>query len=913
MSFRLCAAAGAVWLATIGATAAGRPPLWIELGPTNRGTGLVVPSAGDGENVPVDLDGRPARRIQGPRSRYMYVRLDHPDWRRGPVDAWLTIEARHDDVGQVGVQYDRAEPNGARDAYGTVPHSAWTLGGGWRRMVFPLPRMSLRGGQNQGADLRIARPGLAVRRIELSDAPPPPGDPLPALPSWMASRRPPGIELTFGNDAGPDDARVYRHLTVTSVESYVDWAGVEPEPSRWDWSKWDAQVEILERAGLKWVPFLIAGPAYATPLWFQQSPDSLFFVCLEHRRESRVQSIFNPALPRQVDRFLEAFARRYRDRGVIESVLLGVTGIYGESLYPAGPEGGWTARLTGTYHNHHGWWAGDRAAADAFRSAMRRAYGDIGALNRAWSTSHASFDAVEPFHPDRAPNDRARADFVEWYQQAMTDWAVLWVRLARRHFPDTPIYLCTGGDGAPVLGADFTAQAAAIAPLRAGIRITNEGSDYSHNFTLTREVATATRLYGTFCGFEPAGGVTPEGNVARIYNASASGARQLHCYADNVTREGRRSMELFARWLPCLQPRSPRRDGAIYLPRESWALEPEAHGRLRRLAVVVRDVADPDFLTRRSVADGGLRGLRWLLLAHAPVLEPDAARRIREWVDAGGTLIVATRPGQALGGRLFEPPEWTRGALAPPDRAPALLATRWEGPPPARWVLDLGTKGDDIWLEGDWHEPEERPGGRTCRWTGARADVLLPAAGGAPRRLVVEMHIPRHAIASGPVRLSVDGRDVALVGVPGATNVTVDVPAPAAPRPLTRLAIACAAWSPAETSGSSDRRRLGVEVRRIEWARADAGPAATPSAPSARPTREVDAAALAACTRRVGGGRIVWLSDLSDRPDDVARILTALLPDAPDRALDGRYATTTTDGILWFEAAAGEIRLEPSP
>ncbi len=68
----------------------------------------------------------------------------------------------------------------------------------------------------------------------------------------------------------------------------------------------------------------------------------------------------------------------------------------------------------------------------------------------------------------------------------------------------------------------------------AGIRITNEGSDYANNFTLTREVATATRAYGTFCGFEPASGVDATGNVARIHNAAASGARQLHVYTDNV-------------------------------------------------------------------------------------------------------------------------------------------------------------------------------------------------------------------------------------------------------------------------------------------------------------------------------------------------------------------------------------------
>ncbi len=141
-----------------------------------------------------------------------------------------------------------------------------------------------------------------------------------------------------------------------------------------------------------------------------------------------MQSLFNPALRPQVERFVWAFAERYRETGVIESLLLGVTGIYGESIYPAGPEGGWTARVTGGYHNHFGWWAGDPCAAQAFRKAMSDAYGRVGHLNVTWGTTYATFDDIATFHPDRAPNDRARADLAEWYQKAMTDWSIFWVK-----------------------------------------------------------------------------------------------------------------------------------------------------------------------------------------------------------------------------------------------------------------------------------------------------------------------------------------------------------------------------------------------------------------------------------------------------------------------------------------------------
>ncbi len=563
---------GLAVLAGMTARASGRPgELSVTLGPENQSIGLSVPSAGDGINIPVVIAGASARQIKGGDSPCLYVIVDRPDYSRGPRDVFVTVEFFDDAFGRLAIQYDKASaaPNLATK-YTDSGHSALLAGSKrWRRDVFRLLGLRLAHGQNLGADFRLLAPSVAVRKITLASTPPAGYDPdrslEPEALAALAVNRLPGMELTLGNDANATDAAIYKALSVTSVESYVDWAGVEPSEGHWDWSRWDEQVATLRKAGLKWVPFLIAGPAYATPLWFQNGPESRDFRCLEHQRESKVQSLFNPHLRRQIERFLAAFATRYRDSGVIESVLLGITGIYGESIYPAGPEGGWTAALTNSYHNHGGWWAGDPMAVAAFRRAMQERYASIAALNRAWNARLRSFDEVKTFLPSRATNDRARADFVEWYQSAMTEWAIFWVKAARAVFPKTEIYLCTGGDGNPMLGADFTEQTAAIAKLGAGVRITNEGSDYAANFTLTREVATATRLYHTFCGFEPASAVNAGGVVARIYNATASGARQLHEYAPNILGQASEPLANLRKYLPNLVPRRPRIQLALYL------------------------------------------------------------------------------------------------------------------------------------------------------------------------------------------------------------------------------------------------------------------------------------------------------------------------------------------------------------
>ncbi len=886
-----------------------RPRLRIEFTATGAavGEGLDAPSGGDGTHAPAVIDGIPARRLVGEGSRYFYVRVVHPAWTSGPVHAWAVFEVYDDRVGSVDLQYERAGSTNEPATSYAHAERRWLVGSRqWRRLVFELPSLVAGGRQNHRASLRLAARDIAVRAVELLPAAPPDASVTPVPPFRV--RRPPGMELTFGNDASRDDAVMYRALSVSSVESYVDWAGVEPVSNQWDWSRWDAQIKVLESAGLRWVPFIIAGPAYATPLWYQQSAASRYYKCLDHEQESRVQSLFHPRWAGMVDRFVAAFAAQYRGRAPIESLLLGITGIYGESIYPAGPEGGWTTRLVGPYHNHHGWWAADEDAVAAFRAAMTTRYRDIGALNRAWGTSHVSFDAVRTFLPDRAPSDRARADFVEWYQQAMTDWCVVWARIVRRHFPDTPVYLCTGGDGNPALGADFTAQAKAMAPFGIGIRITNEDSDYARNFTVTREVATATRLYGTFCGFEPAGRVSPAGNVGRIYNAIASGARQLHAYAGNVASDPR-ALELFVEWAPWLAPRSPRTELALYAPRETWALEPAANGRLRAISRELRDVADHDVLTRQSVADGHLRGYRVLVLAEAEVLEPAAAEAMERWVREGGLLITATQPGRSIGMRLYDLTAWRDRMLAPAsDSEPSYLAPRLDGPVPTSWELDIGSPDDEPWLAGDWHGPESR-GTARCRWTGARALVYVPAEPHVPARLALELLVPPAAVRSGPVRVTVDGHRVGTIETPGGRTFEFEVPSPVATGRLARIGIECTPWKPSRSSSSSDTRSLGVEVRRLVWHRADV-PAETPPVSGVRIALEVDPEALARATRRLGLGRTVHLAGFAARPKDLARVIAHLLPDLPDGRLDGRYATRTAEGVLWLDPSAPRIWLE---
>jgi hypothetical protein len=894
----------------------------------DQASGLSVPSGGDGGNVAATVDGKTVRRI-APKSLYFYVRIEDKGYEQAaPLDLYLSVEAADDEFNRVGVQYDRATPgNRAGANYAKAEGGAILTGqGGWRTIHFKLPQARAGHGQNHSTDFRLNARGLAVRSVRVA-AKEPAGFALSQSLSaetirGLEVKRPAGMELTIGNDASDTDAKILKALSVTSVESYVHWASVEGKArDQWDWSQWDRQAETLQANGLKWVPFLIAGPAYATPLWFQESEQSRVVRCLEHGKDSKVQSIFNPHLPAMADRFLAAFAERYRDRGVIESVLLGVTGIYGESIYPAGPEGGWTAQLTGPYHNHLGWWAGDELAEAAFRKAMQTRYGEIAALNQAWGTTHADFAAVKPFLPKHAPNDRARADFAEWYQQVMTDWSVLWVKATRKHFPKTEIYLCTGGSGTPVLGADFTAQAKAIAPFGAGIRITNEASSYPHNFVITREVATATELYKTFAGFEPAGLVDEKGVVARIYNATASGIRQLHYYQPNIL-QSKAALANFRRDAALVIPRQPEVSVGFYVSRESWAVAPETLGPMYEQARALRDLTDFAMVTRQSVVDGALRNLRALVLLQSPVLEPAAAKAIEEWVRQGGILVAADLSSARLASRLYDNAAWQKRLLGHASMGPELIRAVLDGKAPDRWQLHVGTPADGSWLQGDWHHRErglefaDIKDARK-RWSGARPRILLPTRPGADYTLRLTGYLAGHSVSKTGNEVVVNGTVVGRLNRAGNHLHEFTVPAAALTRSPAMLEIRIKTWSPKQVGQSGDDRQLGVALHGVELVRKGAGKAEFTAATL---RYDLDSRALRSHLMQVGKGWTLHLPGLGTDTERLSRILGAFLRETDrhvpkTRALvphdgksDGIYSTVTARGILRYDARTATIR-----
>ncbi len=419
---------------------------------------------------------------------------------------------------------------------------------------------------------------------------------------------------------------------VTSWESYIRWSGIEKKPGVWDFAVYDKEAEILKRNGLKWVPFLIAGPNYTTPWWFMDSRDALFYRCLEHGTDSGVQSLFNPALRPHVDEFIGKFAEHYRDTGIVESVLLGITGDYGEAIYPVQDVGHWT----GAYHQHPGFWAGDREARASFVKWLTAKYGAVDALNKAWGTSLAAFSDAAPFLKENSPSDAAWLDMTSWYRESMEAWADFWIGTTRKYFPDTPIYLCTGGDGALVHGSRFGRQSKIAAKHGAGVRITNEGSDYANNFTITRWVASACKFYRTYFGFEPASGVTDKAIVRRVYNVTASGARQLFEYSGNAWSGAWKGN--YPEWVKQFRPMEAITPVAVFIPETHLALNPDRMSGFYMTLRGLREVYDYDFVDEIMAADGALNGYKVVYFPEGTIVDDAAGAALEAWVRNGGLL-----------------------------------------------------------------------------------------------------------------------------------------------------------------------------------------------------------------------------------------------------------------------------------
>ncbi len=475
----------------------------------------------------------------------------------------------------------------------------------------------------------------------------------------MSVRIPDGQELCVGiGGADPTELRRLRNMGVTSVEQYVTWETCERAgEGQWDFSHWDREVEKIRAAGLKWLPFLIAGPAYSLPDWYRASRDFEGMVCLEHGIESKIQTFWDKKFYDYIDRFLAAFAEHYQDHSIFEGLLFGISGDFGEAIVSVW-HGNWPTTIPGLYHAHAGYWCSDRFARADFKAFAEKKYGTLEALNASWGTDFPAFGAVDfppiesgpdnfrideetapgRFVPETVADRRRWIDFIDWYRASMSEYVSFWMKCARKYFPDVELYLCTGGAAEPWHASEFAQQCKACAEVGGGVRITNEASNYTGNFVVTNWVATAGTHYGAYFSFEPAGQVTERGVVCRVYNAAATGAKSLHYYSGNILGNEERAMN-FADNVHYLREGGVHRDIGMLYPDTPIVLDTRRMGQMHGIFALMRDYTDYAYACDLTIADGILDGLRALILPLDGYYKTATLKAIRAFVERGGLLV----------------------------------------------------------------------------------------------------------------------------------------------------------------------------------------------------------------------------------------------------------------------------------
>ncbi len=445
--------------------------------------------------------------------------------------------------------------------------------------------------------------------------------------------------IPFGQNDEKDCLQIARDCGITSVQVYTHWNRFEPAArGEFDWSFYDRQVDLIYNAGLLYVPFVIMGPRYAAPGWWLNSGQHQGLTCLEHHKVCPVKSIWNPAFRFEIIRVLEAFSQHYGSMGVLESIQPGICGDYGEAIFPV------TGNWPGFYHTHRGFWCGGEDARQNFKFWAEAKYRKVEQLNAAWRTHLSSFKEVEPFLPHRAPSRTAYFDQVDWYRGCMTEYSEFWLAQCRQVFPNTPVYLCTGGMEEPEHASLFSDQAKAAAKYHSGLRLTNEGNQFFDNFFLTAYTKSACDFYGAYLGLEPVGPMTDNGVVARMFGSAAYGNRQIFHYYDNLFKPGgSTAAKAVKEYAGLIQERPFGEAVAFFWPGYFTALDLSKYQPIHEAISFVRKFCNCLPVNEQMILDGALEKYNLLIIPFACFSKSEVLKKIAVWVESGGVVFAAGR------------------------------------------------------------------------------------------------------------------------------------------------------------------------------------------------------------------------------------------------------------------------------
>ena len=429
-----------------------------------------------------------------------------------------------------------------------------------------------------------------------------------------------------------------KKLGINGIEEYMSWSVVEPEQGKSNWAVYHEDAAAIKKEGCQLVAYLWA---QALPKWVKTDSKHVFTSNVATGLETEDLSIFAPETLEFYDRFYGETSRALGD--LVDIVRIGSPYDYGECAYPAGSGSAqFPKKNVGP-----GFWVNEAPARAHFKAAMKNKYGAVERLNAAWGTSFTSFETLD--YPKDPTKPRYWLDFIHWYQDGFTERMGEIVAIAQKHFPKTPININYGWPYEKVsLGVDISGLAKMAADKSICLR-TPTGPHVP--FLMTKRVATAVRYYqpARFSS-EPVGASATREEMALAYFKDLTTGVNWHMdYTANYDRSQESFAEYRKLWAGAEYPQI---DTALFFPTVSHFLDdwnnwsglgfnggfPEG---LQAYAEDLRDMLDYDVVDERLVSDGFLKSYRFLIWPTGNVAEAGTLKKIKTWVENGGTLLIA--------------------------------------------------------------------------------------------------------------------------------------------------------------------------------------------------------------------------------------------------------------------------------
>ncbi|MEW6741578.1 MAG: hypothetical protein AB1486_02370 [Planctomycetota bacterium] len=703
-----------------------------------------------------------------------------------------------------------------------------------------------------------------------------------------------GVDLLMavarGEPIPPLAARVDRldylaSLGCRSVEDYVGWWPLEPEPGRVDALPYREHAREAQRRGMR---YAVYPWVHAVPPWALEERAFVPFRCVEHDRPTYAPSIWSP-FTRWAYRRVYSILRRELGTWLSALYLAGPAD-YGEVGYPTGMADWVVPYPEGLQHGHEGFWCGDDHARRDFVRFLLRRYATRAEIEEAWGMSVPAEGPIP--YPICAECAVGRHDFQRWYTGRLTRFFRWLVRMARGTFSGLPLELRLG-HGAELLafGQDVQDLLGLCKDLRVGVRSTQASLGYLQQ----KRIATPCHFFGVPLATESIVERSRLELVERVFKDVSCRTEALFEFPEHLQR----ASDLLPALARLLRGDRPRVDVALFFPTSEHRVQPH-HGfppALLSAAEVLRDYFDYDVLDELAIREGALQGCRVLIMVDGGVIDPRVVAAVRSWIEDGGALLVAgSRPLTSLSGEARA----DRDLLGDLRSRGALLRRHLTGEPEPVMSLDLGTGGDDYWLSGEWHGPESAHlfwggelDGRRCRWTGARARIHFPVCPGLGYTL--DLDVATLGARGRRQEVHVNGKF--LTALPAETVGSVSCPVPAGllgGERVGTIELACDVFCPRDGGQSPDQRELGVVVRRVCLRAGDVPPggAAAGEAPDLR--AEVGVEDLRArCVRCVDRGGVILCPTL-ELPTLVA-VANRVVHDLPD-LLAGARSAPRVDG-----------------